>query len=68
MPFNSLRNASNAPAISLYDWLIDSGATYNMTPFRQNFIIYTIIDIAVRVVNRETISAERYRAIFIKLK
>jgi hypothetical protein len=39
-----------------------------MTPFRQNFMIYTVADIAVRIANGETISAERYRDILIKLK
>jgi hypothetical protein len=67
-PLGSLRNASDAPATGLYDWLIDSGATHSMTPFRQNFVIYTVADIAVRIANGETASAEGYRDVLIELK
>jgi transposase InsO family protein len=67
-PLGSLRNASDSPATGLYDWLIDSGATHSMTPFRQNFVTYTVADMAVRVANGETTSAEGYGDVLIELK
>jgi hypothetical protein len=39
-----------------------------MTPFRQNFIIYIITNIVIRVANRETIFIKKYINILIKLK
>jgi hypothetical protein len=52
----------------MYNWLIDFEATYSMTPYRQNYITFTIVDIIVRVANEEVIVVESYKDILINLK
>lgn len=69
-PLRGLRSAS-VPASSdtgMYNWLLDSGATHSMTPYRHNYISFTVADIEIRVANRETTSAEGYGDVLIDLK
>jgi hypothetical protein len=52
----------------MYNWLIDSGATYSMIPYRQNYVTFTIADMIVRVANGEVTVVEGYGDVLIDLK
>ncbi|KAF7504565.1 hypothetical protein GJ744_002060 [Endocarpon pusillum] len=52
----------------MYNWLIDSGATHNMTPFRHNYVTYTTASMTVRCANGDSTSAEGYGDVLINLK
>jgi hypothetical protein len=53
--------------VSAYNWLINSGAIYNMTSHRSNYIIFTRGSLFITVVNGETTMAEGYRNILVDL-
>ena len=52
---------------SVYSWLIDSGATHSMTPYKSNYISFTRASLRVTVANGETTLAEGYGDILVDL-
>jgi hypothetical protein len=51
----------------MYNWLIDSGATHSMTPFRHNYVNFTVAKMKVRVANEDITLAEGYDDVLIDL-
>jgi hypothetical protein len=52
---------------SAYSWLIDSGATHSMTPYRSNYVTFTRRSLSITVANGETTMAEGYGNVLVDL-
>jgi hypothetical protein len=52
---------------SVYSWLLDSGATHSMTPYKLNYVTFTRASLMVTVANGETTLAEGYGDILVDL-
>ena len=68
-PLGNLRSASeaNSKANGMFNWLIDSGATHSMTPYRHNYVTFTMASMTVRVANGESTCAEGYGDVLVDL-
>ena len=69
-PLAGLRSASGTSPGSngMFSWLIDSGATHSMTPYRHNFVNFTTATMRVKVANGDVTAAEGYGDVLIDLK
>lgn len=69
-PPGILHSASgvNSDAQGMFNWLIDSGATHSMTPYRHNYVTFNTSSMTVRVANGESTSAEGYGDVLVDLK
>ena len=52
---------------SAHRWLIDSGATHSMTPYRPNNVTFKCGSLSITVANRETTMAEGYGGVLVEL-